>query len=880
MACLKAFLVIIILCQALFTKAQERYPVSGNFRNMSFSDFVEKVESTLPVKFFYKEEWISDIRIPDHSNCIDLECILELTFRGNNLYYLIEESGNIIITRDYGIRVNQTPAKEGHYMMPGQNQVTASETGSDIKIVEIGNPAERNAGGQAILTGYISDGDTKESLVGATVFSKKLATGSISNEYGFYSIKLPRGLHQLTFKLSGFKEKTISVNLNGSGEVNIELESEAIPLKAVVITSDRNLTLQRFEVGAERINMKTFRLQPTTLGETDILKSILLIPGVKSVGEGSSGYNVRGGTADQNLILLYGAPFYNSSHFFGFFSAVNSDIIREVTLYKGGIPAKYGGRISSVLDITTRDGNRKEFSGNAGISPVTTHITVEGPLIRDTLSYMLSARSTYSNWIFGLLTDPQLKKSRASFYDLNGKVTYDLNKKNRFELAGSYGHDDFRFNFDSLYRYNTSIMAVKWRHFFTSRFLSFFSVNRSSYEYNITASENPYEAFKLLHKLSSTGGRAEFNWFSEKHEINFGLEITRYNLNPGEFLPDSDSSLIIPERLQKEQAWESGLYFDDKITINKFLSIAAGIRLSGFLPNAPTIYGGPELRMSVNFRISNDRSFKINYNKTRQYLHLLSNSAAISPTDIWQLSNIHFGPQIGDQFAAGYYRIMRKSHMEFSAEVYYKKIRNMIDFKGGANIVMNENIENDIVPVIGKGYGIEMNLKRTEGKLNYSLGYTYSRIFQRTTTSFPSEQINSGEWFPANFDKPHDLTITSSYIYSRRFSFSFNYLLSSGKPITFPIASYIIYDNKIVHYSDRNRYRVPDYSRLDMSVTINGNLKSKKLTHPRWTFSVYNVLARKNVYSIYFKRENDVIKGYKLSIFGRAIPSVTYSFEF
>lgn len=883
--------------------------MQGNYTGLKFSEFVATVEKELPVKFFYRDEWIEDIKIQDHEGCEGLACILNRAFIGKPLYFLIEESGNIVITRDYAVKVYEEPAASGKYIVPGQDDDRESAGISTEKVVEIGNASEANTGGQATITGYINDQETKEAIVGVTVYSNKPGTGSISNEFGFFSVKLPKGMHQLVFKSIGFREKDINIRLNGSGELNVEMKSESIPLKAVLITSEKNITLQRFEVGVERINMKNFRLQPTTMGEKDILKSLLLIPGVKSVGEGSAGFNVRGGTADQNLILLYGAPLYYSSHFFGFFSAVNPDIIRDVTLFKGGIPPRYGGRISSVVDIGVRDGSRKEFKGNAGISPITTHIMAEGPIIKDTLCYILAARTTYSNWVLGLVNDADLRNSKASYYDLNGKVTYDPDKNNRFEICGLISKDNFRFRYDSVYLYNTHIGGLKWRHFFNTNFFSSVTVNNSYYSYSLSSSQSPSEAFKLSHNLNSTGFKADFNWFKGKHEVNFGVDLTRYFLNPGSLEPNGDSSFTVKHYLEKERALESALYFDDRIALSRFFSIEGGLRFSGFFNYGPgqilkynrrfpkskqtitdTIqfgrndvikkYFGPEFRLSLNFRLSEKSSFKLNYNRTRQYLHLLTNSAAISPTDIWKLSDYHLSPQVGDQIAAGYYELLRRRHFEFSAEVYYKTIRNMIDFKGGTNIIMNEDIAEDVVSVKGKAYGIEMTLKKTEGKLNFSFAYTFARILQKSTTFFTGDKINGGNWFAANFDRPHDLSLVCSYIFSRRLSFSGNYTLNSGRPITFPVASYILYEDKFVHYSDRNKYRIPDYSRLDLSVTLNGNLRSNKILNPRWTFSIFNVLARKNVYSIYFKRDGDVVKGYKLSIFGRAIPSVTYSFDF
>ncbi|MEI6050221.1 MAG: TonB-dependent receptor [Bacteroidota bacterium] len=906
----------ILICLLLLTlsfqiEAQEKQRIPANYKDMSFKEFVLATEAMAKVKFFYKEEWVTGLKLGDYRGSITLPDVLDNLFRGTSIYYYIDKFGNVVLTKSYAVKISDKPVeKETNFIPPsdyassGENQKMTGNT-----LVEIGNPAEKNNPGNVIISGYINNKDTKEPVAGVTVFIQKLSVGTISNEFGFYTLTLPRGIHMLQFSFIGMREKTINLNLYGTGEINVGMNSMLIPLKETVVSAQKNMTLQRFEVGAEKINITSFRLLPTSMGESDIIKGVLLIPGVQSVGEGSAGFNVRGGSADQNLILLYGAPIYNSSHFFGFFSAVNSDIIKDVTLYKGGIPSRYGGRISSVLDIGTTEGNKKKFACNAGISPITTHVMVEGPLIKDTLSYILTGRTTYSNWIFGLIENADLHDSRASFYDLNGKVTYDLNKNNKIEITSYFSHDAFRLSSDSVYSYNNNIFALRWRHFFNNRFFSVLSLNNSFYKYDISNHKFNKEAFDLSHKINSTGLKADFNWFLGRNEINFGLDLNRYNVMPGSYTPPNDSSLVIPHFIDKERAWEGALYIDDKFVLTNFISINVGMRLSSYFSFGPGLvmvyspdysksrstitdtlnfkqgeisskYAGPELRISLNFRISDKNSLKINYNRTRQYLHLLSNSTSISPTDTWKLSDYYLKPQIGDQFALGFYKMLFNSNYEASAEVYYKGIKDMVDFKGGTNLVMNENIEEDIVNVKGKAYGLELIFKKTEGKLRYSVGYTYARTFIKSISSFSEEIVNSGKWFPANFDKPNDLVVTLNYFFSRRYSFSSNYTWSTGRPITFPVATYIMYDDILVHYSDRNKYRIPDYARLDLSFKVSGNLRSRKIAHPNWTFSVYNVFGRQNVYSIYFKKEGELVKGYKLSVFGRAIPSVTFSFDF
>jgi hypothetical protein len=905
---IQKLVLLLLLFQNL--SAQEELRISWDYKDLTFREFVTKAETLYKIKFFYRDEWVKDLTMSDFGEMVSLPVLLDSLFAGKSLYYLIDESGNLIITKGYSVKVSDKQVnKEENFMIPTEYENAGDKSqASGNEFYDIGNPADKNKPGTAIISGYITNRDTREPVAGVAVYVQKQAAGTISNMYGFYSLSLPRGSHSMKLSFIGMKEKMININLYGSGEMNADMNSTLIPLKETVITADKNVTLQRYEVGMEKINISSFRLLPTSMGESDIFKSVLLIPGVLSVGEGSSGFNVRGGSVDQNLILLYGAPIYNSSHFFGFFSAVNSDIIRDVTLYKGGIPGRYGGRIASVLDITAREGNRKKFAGNAGISPITTHLMVEGPIIKDTCTFLLTGRTTYSNWVFKLIEDPSLKRSRASFYDLNGKITYDFNRNNKVDLSGYVSNDAFRFNSDTAYSYENSVFALKWRHFFNSKLFSVISVNNSNYKYDISSQGYNEAGFILSHSINSTGIKTDFNWYHGRHEINFGVDLTKYTVSPGSYLPSDDSSLVIPDIIEREKALEASVYFDDKFILTDYLSVNAGIRISSFYTFGPksvllydpsisrsisTVtdtlnfkgkellksYGGPEFRVSLNFKISGKSSLKINYNRTRQYLHLLSNTTSISPSDTWKLCDYYLKPQIGDQYALGYYQILPRG-IEASAEIYYKEIKNMVDYKGGTKLIMNDNVEKDLVNAKGKAYGVELLIKKTEGRIRWSVGYTYARTFLKSISSFSNEIINSGKWFPANFDKPNDLVATFNYVFSRRISFSSNYTWSTGRPITYPVSTYSISDVFLISYSDRNKYRIPDYTRLDLAIKISGNLKSRKIAHPNWTFSVYNLLGRQNVYSIYFKNENNVINGYKLSVFGRAIPSVTYSFDF
>jgi len=909
----RILVVIVVLSVPCGLAGQDRdYPVTWDYRGQSFDEFVSRAENIYSLRFFFREEWVDGILLADYGESPSLFRVLDRYLPGLDLYYFMNRHGDIILSKGFIIKSFDSADIDTEKYLPSDipGEITASQKTSENLFIDIGNPSERNKPGNVIISGYVTTDNTGEPIAGVTVYNQKLSAGAITNVHGFYSLSMPRGSYSIQYSFIGLKERRINVNLYGNGEIDVKMTSVLIPLKEAIVSAQKNRTIQRFEVGLENISIVNLRLLPTSLGESDIIKSVLFVPGVKVVGEGSSGFNVRGGSSDQNLILLYGAPLFNPNHFFGFFSAVNSDIIKDVALYKGGIPARFGGRISSVMDITPKEGNRKEFHGNAGISPVTSHLMLEAPIIKDKCSFIITGRSTYSNWIFRQIENPILQNSLASFYDINGRISYDLDKRNKVELSSYLSDDGFRLNSDSLYKYRNRISSVKWRHFFNNRFFSEFSYNSSRYKYSITSDRVAEDAFNLEHSINSSGLKADFTLYPEgRSELNFGADLNMYSLEPGNYLPYGDSSLVVPQRIMKEKAMEAAVYFEERYVLTSYLSVNAGLRFSSFFALGPAnillydpelpmsistvtdtlriaanrlakTYAGPEFRLSLNFKFSDNSSLKINYNKTRQYLHLLTNTTAISPTDTWKTSDYHLKPQVGDQIAAGYYRMLYRNNIEASAEIYFKTIRNMVDFKGGARLIMNESMETEVVNVRGRAYGVELMIRSTEGRLRWSAGYTWSRIMIRSVTDFREELINSGKWFPANYDKPHDLAATFNYLISRRFSFSASYTYNTGRPITYPVGVYEIGDVTVPFYSERNKYRIPDYSRLDLSVRVSGSLKQKKFGQSNWTFSLYNVLGRQNVYSVYFKEVNNKVNGYRLSVFAQAIPSVTYSIDF
>jgi hypothetical protein len=706
------------------------------------------------------------------------------------------------------------------------------------------------------------------------------------------------------------KETQRQLILNSSGTFDIELEDYVGTLKEVIVTTDKRSNTRSVQMGVDKINVRTIKQVPTVFGESDILRVILTLPGVTSVGEASTGFNVRGGAVDQNLILLNGATIYNPSHLFGFFSAFNTDVVKGVELYKSAIPEKYGGRLSSVLDVSTLDGNNKKISATGGIGLLTSRLTLEGPLNNGKTTFVVGGRTNYSNWILKQIPNEEFANSSASFYDLNFSVAHTFNSKNSVYFTGYISHDKFKLNSDTLYNYGNQNAIVKWKHIFNDRLYAIASAGLDHYEYSESSEKVVLNAYKLSFKIDQTHFRTEFNYNPNgKHSFNFGIHSIYYKVHPGTFQPSQNQSLVSSDEVPAEQALESALYVGDKYNVTPDFSVTAGIRYSiynylgpqdvyHYLPGQPRqigtlkdtaryasgkniiTYQAPEFRIALRYSLPDKSSIKASFNTLQQYIHTLSNTTTISPTDIWKLCDPNIKPQQGYQVSLGYYRDFSSHNIETSVEVYYKQMKNYLDYKSGAILVMNKHIETDVINTRGRAFGAEFMIKKTAGKLNGWISYTYSRTELQMDDPIAGETINKGNYYPTNFDKPHNINLIANYKFSHRFSMSMNGVYSTGRPITLPIALFNQAGGQRVYYSDRNQYRVPDYARIDLSINIDGNHKIKKLAHSSWSIGVYNLLGRENPYSIYFAQENGVIKGYQLSIFGTAIPFITYNFKF
>ncbi|MCK4748362.1 MAG: TonB-dependent receptor, partial [Bacteroidales bacterium] len=595
-------------------------------------------------------------------------------------------------------------------------------------------------------------------------------------------------------------------------------------------------------------------------------------------------------------------------HFFGFFSAFNPDVVKDFKLYKSGIPAEFGGRISSVFDINTKSGNTKKIAGSGGISPVTAKLMVEGPIVKDKGSFVLAARGTYSDWLMTRFPNSELRNSEASFYDMNLTLTQQINAKNTISVSAYMSQDRFKLRSDTVYRYNNFNGTFSWNHHFSDRFIGEASAIASNYAYDISSDGNPVNAYSMLYRILYMEGRTDFIYFpNNDHKVKFGVSSVSYNLQPGSRNPLGEESLVKPVHMEREKAHDLSIYLSEEYTLSAHLSFYGGLRYSlyrflgpkslfQYAPGAVELYNledtvaygpgtiqtyhGPELRFSARYKFDNETSLKLSYNRLRQSLHMLSNTTAISPTDTWKLSDPHIRPQVGDQVALGFYRDFRHNTIETSMEIYYKYINDIIEYQSGANLLLNPHIETDLINGIGQAYGTELLIRKTSGRFNGWMSYTYSRTFIKVDGEVQEEKINNGAYFPANYDKPHDFTMVTNYKFSRRFSLSGTLTYSTGRPITYPVAKYRFRNATLAHYSFRNEYRVPDYFRCDISANLEGNLRSKKLAHSFWSLSVYNLTGRNNVYSIYFITQGGELKGYKMSIFDRPVPTLTYTFKF
>ncbi len=749
------------------------------------------------------------------------------------------------------------------------------------------------------VSGTVKEKKSGEVMIGCTVYLLEIPkSGTVSNSYGFYSISAPAGSYTMIASFAGYRQDTIYITLDKNMNTVIELEQKATELQEVVVSSKkRNENVIRPLAGVQKLSVSDIKNVPVIFGEKDVLKTIQLLPGVKAAGEGNSGFYVRGGAADQNLILLDEATVYNPAHLLGFFSAFNSDAIKDLTLYKGAMPAEYGGRLSSVVDIKMNDGNNKDYHVSGGLGLIASRLTFEGPIVKDKGSFIVSARRTYADVFLKLSPDSTVNRNSLYFYDLNMKANYTFNQNNRVYLSGYFGKDVFGIGGQFSIDYGNSTGTVRWNHVFNSRLFSNTSIIYSNYNYNIDLTSNGNDLL-LKSKIEDLSLKQDFQYYlNSSSKINFGFQVTHHIISPAVLnaTPGSNFNSI---DIQKNYSYENAVYISHEYAASDKIRFNYGLRFSSFIVTGPgtfntydsagditqtktyesgqvvSSYFNLEPRFSVSIQTTENSSVKASYTRNVQNLHLLSNSATSNPTDLWIPSSPNVKPEIADQVSLGYYRNFRDNNYEFSTEVYYKTMQNQIDYKNGAELRANQNVESQLLYGQGRAYGLEFFLKKKTGRFTGWISYTLSK------TEIQINGINHDDWYPARQDQTNNIALVGVYQLSKKWTISANWVYNTGTPATFPSGKYEVDGQTTFYYTERNAYRMPDYNRLDFAATLEG--KKHKKWQSSWTFSLYNVYGRENAYAITFRNDPDdpaKTQALQTSLF-RWVPSVTYNFKF
>ena len=765
------------------------------------------------------------------------------------------------------------------------------------------------------LNGVITDASNNETLIGVNFIVPEAQTGVVTNDYGFYSIKLPEGEYRIEISYLGYQSIVRTIQLDTDKKLDFQLQESSESLEEVVITSDiEGLNIRKPEMSVNKLSISTIQKLPVVFGEVDVVKSLLLLPGVSNAGEGSSGFNVRGGAVDQNLILLDEATIYNSSHLFGLFSVFNPDAIKDLKLYKGGIPAKYGGRVSSVLDIYQRDGNSKEFKMQGGIGAISSRLLAEGPIVKDKGSFLIAGRSSYAH-LFLKLTD---NENSAYFYDLNTKLSYNLDERNKILLSGYFGRDVFNISQNFENTYGNAVLNLRWNHIFSDNIFTNLSVIYSDYYYGLNLN---FVGFNWDSGIRNLNIKYDFNhYINDNFQLKYGIQNTYYDFNPGEIAPIDESSGINYFKLTNKYAFENAVYISGEHRITENFSAEYGVRFSNFLrlgqdeiniyendhaveyvpdrdiyreadilekvessrSEVLKTYSNVEPRLALSYAFNDTQSVKASYNRMSQYLHLISNTSSPTPLDVWAPSGTFIKPQILDQYAIGYFQNFKDNEFSLEVESFYKDIANRLDFIDGANLIANNAIERVVLNGEARAYGLEFLLRKNTGRFTGWLGYTLSRSEQRTPGRTAIEPgINNGDWYKTNYDKTHDLSITGSYDLNEKWQLNANFIFQTGLATTFPNAQYEYEGITVPVYGERNGDRLPEYHRMDISATYTPAIKKNKKIESYWNFGIYNVYNRQNAYSISFRENSDTgqNEAVRLSLFG-IIPSVTYNFKF
>ncbi len=723
-------------------------------------------------------------------------------------------------------------------------------------------------------------------------------------------MKLKKGSYTIVTKSLNSIPYEQRIRIFNDGELNLDLFEKTEALGEVVIQADLDKNVREVITGVTKIEIEEIKNIPLVLGERDILKVATTLPGISNTGEGSNGYNVRGGKTDQNLILLDNASIYNPSHFFGLFSAINPFTTGTADIYKGHIPAEYGGRLSSVFKINSKNARTDKIGGEVSVGPVTANVTLELPVVKEKSGLIVGGRSTYSGWILRSLDEESLRNSEASFSDVIAKYNHKINENNDISATAYYSTDRFSITSDSLYGYSNRLAALSWKHRYNDKHKSDFTLTNSAYDFTIEFDGDFNRDFDLEYQNSETELKLKFDYkYNKMFDFTYGIASKLYAIKPGSLEPLNSESEIVPLTIEKERGLESAAFISSNIEVNEKLAFDVGLRYSvyaflgeatqrryapGLPKNESTLiatetfdrnefvktFDGLEGRISARYFLMEDFSIKASFNNSFQYIHTLSSNTTVSPFDTWKLSDLNVKPQEAKQFTFGFFKNFDDTMYEVSLEGYYKTYDNVLDYKVGAQLLLNESLETQVLQGEGRSYGIEFLIKKNRGRFNGWLGYTYSRTELKLDSPFAEERVNGGNYFPANYDKPHDFSAVINYKMTKRFSFSGNFVYQTGRPITYPVGTYIFNNAEFTLFSDRNKFRIPDYYRLDVGFNYEGNHKKNKIAQGFWNLSIYNLLGRNNPYSVFFVTEDGQIKALQSSIFSIPIPTLTYNFKF
>ncbi len=880
--------------------------ISAEFKHMHVSDIFRQLEISYPYKFYFKDDWFSKDTISVHFENRGIDEVVNKILGDKPFTYRVLHANHYIFL-----------PKEKVAMLTGQLLNYRDNSITDLSFIKVGKPEEAGKYKSVTVTGRVTDGKTNEPVIGATIQITNMQRGVVSNLQGNYSLGLSPGLYTIEISSIGYEKSQYNVKVLSNGELNFELFEKSVALEDIVIYGQRvDHNVSGHQMSLIELDIKNIKQLPNASGTKDILKGLTSMPGIKSVGEFSSGINVRGGGEDQNLYLLNGAPLFNTSHVLGLFSVINPDAVEKLSLYKGHIPALYGERVSSIVEIHTLDTPPTKAKVRGGLGIYDSRLMINLPVYKDKIYFDIGGRSSYSNWILKNSKVISLRNSLASFYDINGTLHMNLGKSH-ISLSGYTSNDIFRFSSEVKYIYGNNLGSLNWNYMFSSNLAGYLILAYSQYNVEKDNISNNFTASKLTSGITYKSLKYRLKYTAIKdHTLDAGFGIVRYDVPEQRVNPLTEISLTNSSTLPSEQAYEGSFFINDEYNFSEYLSFNAGLRISGYMEigpaalaqysegtirdtstinglktynkNAPIqTYYGFEPRLSSKFQIDEHSSVKISYNRNIQYLSLISYSTVATPSDGWKLADPYIKPLIANQIAIGYFRNFLSNSIEVSVEMYYKSLKNVIEYKNGGNFEMNRHIEDVLLNASGRNYGVELLVKKSSGKIEGWLSYAFSRSLRKTDGLYATELINDNKYFPSSYDIPHDLTVVLNYHINKRVQFSGNFSFASGRPITLPEYKFFVGSDVAVYFSEKNAYRLPAYHRLDLTMTVDESLKIKQKCKGSWSFSILNVYGRKNPYTIFFRKADpSALNDYnpyslfKLYLIGTPIPTLTYNFVF